>query len=633
MPSKLYAYTGKLLRVNLTTRQYRVEEIPDRIRAEYIGGRGFTAKYCYDEIQPGTDPLGPENKIIFANGPLSGTRMPASGRYVVGTLSPLTRAYIRSVSGGAWGAFLKFAGYDLLIIEGAAAQWCYLYIHSDGVEFRDASHLLGKLTEDTEAAICEELGNPKARSCVIGPSGEKRVRHACIQTERRSAGRGGIGAVMGAKKLKGISVYGKRKPVLYDKKAFNERIKAHVRTNAKCDYYHHFHSLGTTGGVGLTYSLGVHPVKNFQKGLFPEIEQLYPEAINALGLKKRDTGCWNCYMQCGSTFDVPDGPFKGEDYENPEYETMWSFGANCLNSEFRAILKANRICDDYGADTISTGNAVAFLMECYDRGYIDAEDLNGVELRWGDPVAMLEVARQIVNRESKAGNWIADGGVRNAAEQIGQDSADFAIHSKGMELAAYDPRGIQAHGLGYATSTIGGSHQIGYSVHELFGYPEQIDRFSTKDKGEPTIWANRFITIFDCAVACGFPNAFTESKLDITSFLDWLQLATGMTTAFHDEAQMNGILDRIYNVERAFNLRMGVGVEEDTLPRRILETSIEDGPSAGHIWHREELLSDYYEKRQWDLETGIPKRSLLEALNLTEIADDLEKLGHSGSDG
>jgi len=627
MANQLFAYTGKLLRVDLTRGRVSVEDMPGKIMAEYIGGRGFVARFAYDEIGPGTDPLGPSNKIIFATGPLTGTRMPSSGRYVVGTLSPLTGTFMRSVSGGAWGAFLKYAGYDLLIIEGCADRWCYLAVTNQGVELRSAEKMAGMLTEATEAAISDDLGDPRVRSCVIGPAGEKLVRHACIQTQRRSAGRGGAGCVMGAKKLKGIAVYGEDMPPLYEADAFNRLMKEHVRRNAKCDYYAHFHPLGTTGGVGLTYALGVHPVKNFRQGTFEGIHCLMPDAIKASGFKRRDTGCWNCYMKCGSIFDVPGGPFAGRGYENPEYETMWAFGANCLNADFSAILAANRICDDFGADTITTGNAVAFLMECFERGYLQASDLGGVALRWGDAQAMLAVTRQILNRESRAGGWIADGGVRRAAVRIGRDAADFAMHAKGLELAAYDPRGLQGHGLGYAVSNIGGSHQIGYGVQELFGFPEPSDRFSTQDKGRHTIWANRYITIFDCAVACGFANAFTESRLNAETFVEWLQLATGMHAAFGSVERLNAAFDRIYALERAFNLRMGLTCEDDTLPARLRLEPMPDGPSAGRTWQREVLVTDYYRARGWDAETGVPLRPTLEALDLPEVADDLERAG------
>jgi aldehyde:ferredoxin oxidoreductase len=627
MADEVCGYTGRLLRVDLTRRSFAVEEIPRAVMAEVIGGRGFVARYVYDEVAPGTDPLGPENKIYFATGPLTGTRMPSSGRYVVGTLSPLTGAYIRSVSGGAWGAFLKFAGYDMLSIEGTSEEWCYLSITSNGAEFRDARPMTGMLTEETEEAIRRDLGNPRARCAVIGPAGEKLVRHACIQTERRSAGRGGVGCVMGAKRLKGIAVCGETRPRLYKQEAFDALMKAHVRRNHGGAYYSHFHPLGTTGGVGLTYTLGVHPVANFSRGVFAGIENLMPEAIRGLDYKKRDTGCWNCYMKCGSIFDVPAGPFKGAGYENPEYETMWSFGANCLNQDFAAILAANKVCDDFGADTISTGNAVAFLAECRQKGYITAADLNGVALKWGDAAAMVAVAQQIVNRESPAGNLIADGGVRHAARVIGRDAPEFAMHAKGLELAAYDPRGLQGHGLGYAVSTIGGSHQIGYGVQELFGFPEKVDRFSARDKGRHTIWANRYITIFDCAVACGFANAFTESRLDFATFREWLVLATGMDAAFGAADLMDAAFDRIYNLEHAFNRRMGLTAADDTLPGRVRREALPDGPSAGHLWQRDELVQDYYRARGWDAATGVPLRPTLERLNLEAVADDLEREG------
>ena len=632
MEETLYGYTGKLLRVNLTEHRYSAENIPRQVCGDFVGGRGFIAKYLYDEIPPGADPMGDENKIVFAVGPLTATRIPSSGRYAVGTRSPHTGAIIRSISGGQWGALLKKAGYDALILEGRSPEWIYLSITEDGVEFRDARHLLGLLTEDTEAAIQKDLDNPKARSCVIGPAGEKLVSFACIQTERRSAGRGGVGCAMGGKKVKGIAVFGRKKTPLFKQQEFDALIGAHIKTNIRGDYYAHFHDLGTTGGVGLTYTLGVHPVKNFQRGEFEGIEKLLPEGLHATGYKANEAGCWNCYMRCGSLFDVPDGPFAGKGYENPEYETMWSFGANCMNDDFAAILAANRLCDDYGADTISTGNGVGFLMECYEKGYITKDDLNGVALEWGDGVAMVEVARQILTRSSRAGAWVADGGVRNAAKQIGRDAMDFAMQVKGLELPAYDPRGLQAHGLGYATSNMGGHHQIGYSIQEIFGFPEHIDRFSTKDKGRHTIWSNRFVTTYDCAVVCGMPNAFTESKLDFTSFPDWLQLVTGMPELGSKEL-MDDVFDRIYTLERAFNVRMGFTEKDDTLPKRLLEEPLPDGPAAGHVWKREEMLRDYYEARGWDPQTGVPMRSTLERLRLGHVADDLEREGFLARQG
>jgi len=626
MSDRMYAYNGRILRVDLSRCTWSVETLPEAVILDYLGGRGFTAKYCYDEIPPHTEPKGPGNKLIFATGPLTGTRMPSSGRFAVGCRSPHTGAIIRSICGGGWGAMLKAAGYDMLILEGAAPEWTYLAVTDKGVAFHDARHLLGKLTEETESAIAAELGHPRPKVASIGPAGEKLVSFACIQTERRSAARGGVGCVMGSKKIKGIAVHGSGKVPLFDAEGFNRLMAEHIRTNFQGAYYNRFHHLGTTAGIPHKHAMGIHPVKNFQRGFFEGIAALLPPAIDATGYKVRDTGCWNCYMQCASVFDVPDGPFRGKGYENPEYETMWSFGANIMNSDFAGLLAANKTCDDYGVDTITAGVCVAFLMECFERGYITRDDLDGVELRWGDAQAVLAVTRQIVTRSSRAGNWIADGGVRNAARIIGRDSADFAMHIKGLEFAAYDPRGLQAYGAGQATSNMGAHHQICYPMQELFGVPEQVDRFSTADKGRHAVWANRYIMIFDCAVACGFPNAFTESRLDFETFPHWLYLATGRE-AFRDPARLEKIYDRIFNVERAFNMRNGFSAADDTMPKRLLEEAMPDGKSAGHVWHREPTLRDYYRVRRWDEETGVPTYELLRDLNLEDVAADLMREG------
>jgi len=626
MSDGICGYTGRLLRVDLSQRSWSVEQVPTPVIRGFLGGRGFTAKYCYDEIPPGTDPIGPGNKLIFAAGPLTGTRMPSSGRYAVGCRSPHTGAIIRSISGGGWGAMLRAAGYDVAILEGAAEDWVYLSITADGVAFHDARHLLGFMAEDTEAAIAKEIGNPRAKTVVVGPAAEKLVTFACIQTERRSAARGGVGCVMGSKKVKGISAFGTGKVALFNQERFDQLMKDHIKTNFKGPYYQRFHHLGTTAGIAHKHAIGIHPVKNFQRGFFEGISPLLVPGIDSTGYKVRESGCWNCYMQCGSVFDVPEGKFEGKGYENPEYETMWSFGANCLNADFAGLLAANKTCDDYGVDSITAGNALGFLMECFDRGYITTDDLNGVSLTWGNAEAMVEVTKQIVTRGSRAGNWIADGGVKNAARIIGRDSADFAMQIKGLEFAAYDPRGLQAYGVGQATSNMGAHHQICYPMQELFGFPEQVDRFSAEDKGRHAVWSNRYIMIFDCAVACGFPNAFTESRLDFDTFPEWLYQATGLES-FHDKASLDDLYDRIWAVERAFNMRNGFTAADDTMPKRLLEEAMPDGKSAGHVWHRQPLLEDYYRVRRWDPVTGVPTRALLHDLDLDDVATDLAREG------
>ncbi|MEG2929648.1 MAG: aldehyde ferredoxin oxidoreductase family protein [Oscillospiraceae bacterium] len=621
MENEIYGYTGKLLRVNMTTKTGTVEEIPRKVYSDYLGGRGLVAKYCYDEIPKDVNPTGPENKIFFALGPLTGTHFPASGRYVVGGFSPHSLSYTRSVSGGAWGANLKWAGYDMLIIEGASDTWQYIYVTENGVEFKDAQDLCGLSTEETEEKIIEKLDNPRAKVATIGPSGEKMVTMACVQTERRSAGRGGIGCLMGSKKLKGIAVFGTNKQKLYNEERFNQRCKEFVQTNIKSPWYAHFHPYGSTTGCDMTYNIGILPIKNWQMSTHPDMPKLLEEGVISEHTKVKDTGCYNCYLQCGSVHDVKEGPFKGEGYDNPEYETMWAFGANCLNFDFKAILKANQICDNCGIDTMTTGTCVAFLMECYEKGYITKDDINGVDLKWGDGVAMCEIVQQIADRSSPMGEACANGGVRHCAQVVGHGSEKFAMHAKGLELAAYDPRGAKAHGVGYATSPIGGSHQTGYGMAEIFGMPEKVDRYTPYGKGKYTVYSQRFIMCCDTAVTCGFPTGFTPEALNFETFRDWVTMAAGPMDSMATKETMFDAFDRIFNVETLINIRHGVGDESNDLPDRLKEEKMPDGYAKGNVWERDILIKEYYEAREWT-EKGVPKKELLERLGLTQAVKE-----------
>lgn len=617
MSNEVYGYTGKLLRINLTTQTSKVEDIPRKTYSDFIGGRGLVAKYCYDEIPKGVNPIGPDNKMFFALGPLSGTRFPASGRYVVGGFSPHSLSYTRSVSGGAWGAHLKWAGYDMLVVEGACEVWNYLYVTENGVEFKNAEDLLGLNTVETESKILEKLDNPRAKVLTIGPSGEKLVTMSCIQTEGRSAGRGGMGCLMGSKKIKGIAIFGTKKPLLFEEEKFNRRCKEFIQTNIKSHWYSHFHPYGSTTGCDLTYSIGILPIKNWQMSTHPDMPKLLKEGIIAGNTKVGDSGCYNCYLQCGSIHNVKDGPFKGEHYDNPEYETMWSFGGNCLNFDFNAILKANQICDNSGIDTMTTGTCVAFLMECYEKGYISKDDINGVELAWGDGVAMCQIVQQIADRSSLMGDACANGGVRNCAKIVGHESENFAMHAKGLELAAYDPRGAKAHGVGYATSPIGGSHQTGYGMAEIFGMPEKVDRYTPYGKGKYTVYSQRFIMCCDTAVTCGFPTGFTPEALNFETFQEWIAMAAGPMDSMETKEKMMDAFDRIFNVETLINLRHGIGDADNDLPKRLKEEKMPDGYAKDNVWERDILIKEYYTAREWT-QDGIPQKQLLERLDIPQ---------------
>lgn len=623
---EFYGYTGKLLRIDMTKLTYTVENIPRKVLDEYAGGRGLVAKYCYDEISPDIDPLSPKNKLFFALGPLSGSRFTSSGRYVVGGFSPHSLSYTRSVSGGAWGAQLRWAGYDMLIIEGAADSWKYLYITDNGVEFRDAEQLLGLTTEETEKKILELENNTRAKVVSIGPAGEKLVTMACIQTERRSAGRGGCGCILGSKKVKGIAIFGTQKPKLYDPDAFNAACKEFVKGALTTHWYDHFHPYGSMTGCDMTYNIGIYPIKNWTYSHDDRMRSLLKEGVIAEGTKVKDTGCYNCYLQCGSIHNISDGPFKGEGYENPEYETMWSYGGNCLNFDVKAVLMANKICDDLGIDTMSSGSSIAFLMECYEKGLIKKEDLNGVEPKWGDGEAMCAIAKQIALRESPLGNVIADGGVRHAAEVIGQGSEHFAMHARGLELAAYDPRGAKAHGVGYATSPIGGSHQTGYGMAEIFGMPERVDRYAVHGKGKYTVWSQQYIMCVDTAVACGFATSMPPGGIGFETYPHWVEMAAGPMEFTQSQEELLRCFDRIFNVETIINLRLGGKARENDLPGRLKEEPMPDGYAKGNVWEKDILLSEYYEARGWTQE-GVPTRKTLHDLGLDKEADDLEKRG------
>ena len=437
-------YMGKILRVNLTSGAVSVEELPEEMKRQFIGGRGFGAKILFDELKPGIDPLSPDNKLIYQCGPLAGTGAQSCSRWIVTTKSPLTGGYFRACAGGPFGAEVKSAGYDILIVEGRAASPVYIWIDDDRVEIRDAAHLSGKLTQETTAAIREELGDNRIKAAVIGPSGEKLVRFAAIVDERRTASRGGVGAVMGSKNLKAVAVRGTQKPDLADRETLMGMVKKQMERVKTDPHMQGFRHLGTAAAVGFCHELGIYPVRNFQRGVMPEVNG------NLTGAKfeelfERDAYCKSCPIHCGSIYKVPPGPFSGEPCEGPEYETLYSFGGEIGNSDTAIVLEANRLCDDYGVDTMTAGATIGFAMECYEKGILTKDDLDGLELTWGNQTAIMALLKKMVLREG-AGDLLAEGS-RMAAQKIGKGAEAYAIQVKGLELAGYDPRGLKGLGL------------------------------------------------------------------------------------------------------------------------------------------------------------------------------------------
>ncbi|MBS4031848.1 MAG: aldehyde ferredoxin oxidoreductase family protein [Clostridiales bacterium] len=592
---------GKVLRVNLSTGAIATEALSAELSKAYIGGRGLAGKMLADEIPAGIDALSEENKLFFVTGPLTGTAAPTGGRYMVVTKSPLNNVIASSNSGGFWGAELKFAGYDVVIVEGKAKEPVYIAIKDDEVEIRPADKLWGKKSNETTDMLLEEFGDPKARVLNIGPAGENLSRIACIINDRwRAAGRSGVGAVMGSKNLKAIVVRGSQKVEAADPDKFKavvsdaiKKIKENGVTGQGLPAY------GTAVLVNIINESGIFPTNNFQEGVFPLAEEISGEALAEKYLKKKDP-CFRCPIACGRYCEV-----DGEGGGGPEYETLWAYGSDCGVSDLKAIIKANNVCNEIGVDTISAGATIAAAMELVQRGYIKPEEVTGPALTWGNAEAIVEWTKKMADTEG-LGAKMAMGSAR-LTEAYGAPELSMAV--KKLELPAYDPRGLAGHGLQYATANRGGCHVRGYMVSpEILGVPEKLDRFAIDGKAE---WVKIFQDItaaIDSAGIC----LFTSFAIGAQEYADLLTAATGIAYSAEDVLAAG---ERCFNVERMFNLAEGYSIADDTLPKRLLEDPMPDGPTKGYVHPLKEMLPKYYEVRGWDAQ-GIPTEEKKKALGL-----------------
>jgi len=606
-------YCNKILRVNLTERTFREETLDEKMILDYMGGRGFGVKMLYDELKPGIDPLGPENKLIFLAGPLGGTAAQSFGRWKVFFKSPLTGGYFKSSGGGRFAAEMKFAGLDGIIIEGKADKPVYLWIKEGKYELRGADYLWGLQCEDTHTLIREELKDPRIRIACTGPGGDNLVKYAGIFSDRRTAGRGGGGTVMGSKNLKAIAIRGDAKVPLSDPDAFRDAVRAQMKHYRASPGFEHFPERGSQNPE-FTLGLGMFPTKNFQQGFVPNWEKI--EGANFAPWRERHYACYNCMIHCGQLTKVRGhSKYIGHWTEGPEYETIWGFTGPIVNDDPGLTIAADHLCDELGIDTISAAVSIGMAYELYDRGIITKKDTDGLELTWGNDQPVLPLLRMIAHRQG-IGDLLAEG-TREMAKRIGQGSDFYAIHVKGLELPGYDPRGAKAHGLNLMTMSIGADHNSGYAPQEIFGHlfkGEKIDRFSTKDKGYQTKFHQDLTALHDCGILCGFASIlFFGPNFDI-----WGRLMTGATgiKEFSDPDHLWAIGERINNLERMYNVREGFGRKDDTMPGRITEEALPEGPSAGSRFEADELLDDYYDQRGWDLKTGIPTAAKLKELGL-----------------
>ena len=608
-----YGWTGTVLRINLTDRTIKKEPLNEDWAKEYVGGRGLGAKYLSEEMDPTLDALDPDNKMLFVTGPLTGTNASCGSRYMVVTKGPLTNAITTSNSGGYWGPELKFAGYDMLILEGKASSPCYVWIYNDVVEIRDAAHLWGKTVWETEEELRSELGVPDSIIASIGPAGENLVRFACIMNDlHRAAGRSGVGAVMGSKNLKAIAVRGTGGVKLADPMAFmkgmwdmREKLRESPVTAEGLPMY------GTEVLVNVINEHGALPTNNHQSSVFEQAENISGETLTETRLVA-NKACFSCAIACGrvsvlpgeaaSKYEVSTSPRNWKIAgEGPEYEAAWAMGSECGIGDLDALIKANWLCNDLGMDSISFGATVAAAMELYEKKAVSLEQTE-IPLNFGSAEALLIMAERIAYRTG-FGTELAEGSKRMTAK-FGRP--EFFMGVRGQEFAAYEARAIQGMGLGYATSNRGACHLKAYTVAaEILGLPRQMDPNETEGKAEIAKIFQDATSTVDATGLC----QFLTFGVGLEEMLPQLAAATGVDYKLEE---LMTIGERIWNLERRWNERSGMTGAEDTLPKRILEEPLPSGPAKGKVNRLGEMLPEYYELRGWDKDGKITPEKLKE---------------------
>ncbi len=634
-----FGYMGKFLIINLSNSEFKNYSIPEKERKKYIGGKGLAAKILYDELPPNIDPLSNENIIVFTTGPLTGTGAPCSSRFNVSSKSPLTGLIASSNSGGNFGIGLKQAGYDGLIIKGSAEKPVIIEINDEEVKITPAEELWTLDTEEIQQKLPKNAGK-----VVIGRAGENLVKFASIISGHRASGRCGMGAVMGSKKIKAIIAYGNKKVQLANEENFrniaknwSKILKSHPTTGQSLPKF------GTAGFINICNEAKILPTKNFSSGHFEHADEISGETLAEKFLIK-NTGCKTCPIRCGRVVKYNDKEIKG-----PEYETIGLLGSNLLERDMNKIIEWNYLCDIYGMDTISTGSVIGFVKELCKKGMLPEDVTKGGQIyKWGDNSDVSQMIKDIALREG-FGDEMANG-TKYLSEKYG--GKEFAIHSKGLEIAAYDPRGAVGHGLGYATANRGGCHiGGGYCVYLEANGPVTIDPLSTRSKPELVILMQNMLDAVSSMGTCIFTTyaifpsilnrlsdyAFLEGlvkqvlsssgfflrpilkSIKYLKYIDFLPPIIPYLSLYRaatgDEITLTQFLEtgeRIFNTERMINLREKPE-EKDTLPQRLLNEPITENPDS--IVKLDKMLPRYYRIRGWN-ENGIPKHAILKKLGI-----------------
>ncbi len=613
----MFGYHKKLLRVDLSSRKVKVEDLDEALIRKYIGGLGIEAKILYEETGPQTDPLSPENELIAMTGPYTGTGVPASGRHHLVSRSPLTGFFGESNVGGSWAVHFKRSGFDGIVIKGKSSTPVYLWIHHGKVEFRDAKPTWGKDSYESADWLKRETAK-EATVAVIGPAGERMAKIASIPhigNIVRAAARTGLGAVMGSKNLKAMVVLGEGLIPIAEPDELKARIKEitpHIQGTTEA-----FGKLGTAGGIDNYEKMGNFPVKNWREGRWAGAKKISGATMHDTILSGR-RACMHCPIACGRHIKVTEGPYAPMDCEGPEYETIGTLGGLCLVDDLVAIAKANQLCNQYGLDTISAGGVIAFAMEAYEKGIITKGDTDGVELVWGNANALVEMVHKMGKGEG-IGKLMSEGSKR-MAEALGKNTVEFAIHVKGLEPSAHDPRRFFSQALSYGTAARGACHNASWShPYELalymteLGYPEPQDPYGIEGKAEFTAKMQDLMCAMDALIICRFSQV--GKAVNVTNHVDWLNLITGWNIDIPEYMKMG---ERLFNLKRMYNCRLGVSRKDDFLPYRFMTLKRTGEELNTQLPPMGRLLSDYYAYRGWS-EEGIPTASKLEELGLDEL--------------
>jgi aldehyde:ferredoxin oxidoreductase len=595
---------GKLLEIDLSSGKTKSTMISDEMIKKYLGGRGLGARLLFDLLPAKTDPLSPENVLMFLTGPLTGSMVTGSSKFVVVTKSPLTQGWCDSYSSGRIAVELKKAGYDGMVIRGKSNHPCYLRIDNSGVEIREASLLWGRDSFETERTLKQMEGNSSIGVSSIGPAGERLVKFACINSDfYRQAGRGGVGAVMGSKRLKAIVVKGNKRMDLHNRKKLIELNRENYQRALRSQVAQARMKYGTPLTLNVTHAGGILPTKNFQFGTWEKaLEKI--DSVGVYKSVKSHKACISCFVHCSLVTEASEGKYKGVTLEGPEYETLGMFGSNQLIDDLPAIMQANILCDKLGMDTISAGNVIGFVMECFEKELISPGQTGGLEIRFGDSEASLAAIERMAMREG-FGDIMAEG-VRATANYIGHGSERFAMHVKGMEFPAYEPRGAFGSGLSYAVSPRGACHRRAWPPAKeiLGGYPP----YTIEGKAAMIKELYDENCVLHSLLVCDMPAKFIPLSLD--DYSQYLHAASGELVSKEDLLK---IAERIETLIRMFNNREGFTRKDDTLPYRTLNEPLPDGPAKGQRigeGNLNKMIDEYYALRGWDA-SGIPTEETL----------------------